>query len=236
MRFAPLALAALLIPAAHAQAVLVPGAPELAAPPPQSFAFEVRIDGETPRVIGTFAQTETRAGDRLVIVSDIAVPMARQIHTDSLVTAWPGLAPVSRTVHAEDEVERMAFADGRLSGRLVLGNLDEPIAAALPAGVFARGIAARLARSLPFADGYTATFHVVDLHGDVSEGRLSVAAPETLARTGAADATVWPVEVHEPGASAMTYLIEAATRDILGIRLAPQPGMTITIGPPLAAE
>lgn len=227
MRLVPLAVAvAVFLPAAAAQTALVPGHPDLASPPPQSFDFVITMEGTPPRVIGSETQRETRDGDRLVIVSGIDVAMANQQHTDTLVVAWPSLAPLSHAVHSADESLRLTYADGRIAGRQTLGNLDEPADAALPEGVFGPGSGARLARSLPFRLGYEATFQSVDAHGEVATGRLRVA--EHLPQP---DVDMWSVELTAPGSYPFLYYIDAATREILGANVRPNPSMVVVIGP-----
>ncbi len=227
MRLVPLALAALAFaPAALAQTALVPGHPDLAAAPPQSFDFVVTMEGTPPRVIGAQSQGETLDGDRLVMVSRVNVPMANQQHADTLVVAWPSLAPLSHAAHGADEALRVTYAGGRVAARQHLGNLDETLDAALPEGVFGPGSGARLARSLPFAAGYTATFRTVDERGEVATGRLRVA--EHLTQP---DGDLWTVEVTAPGTYPLLYTIDAATREILGATIRPTPSMVVQLGP-----
>ena len=214
------------MPAAAAQTALVPGHPDLAAPPPQSFAFVVTMEGTPPRVIGTQTQTETVDGDRLTIVSRVDVAMAREQHTDTLVVAWPSLAPLAHSVHGAETSLQLSYAGGRVAGRSVLGNLDEPVDAALPAGVFGPGSGARLARSLPFALGYAATFQTVDAHGYAAEGRLRVA--EHLPQP---DVDLWSVEVAAPGSYPVLYFVDAATREIVGATVRPTPSTVVVLGP-----
>ena len=234
---AGLALAAVLTagPAA-AQTALTPGHPDLASPPPQSFAYEVRMAGTPGRVIGSQTQGETLSGDRLVMASSVSVAMARQDHADTLVVAWPSLAPLSLAVRAPDTRVAVSYEGGRVAGRSVLGNLDEALDAPLPAGAFGPGVGPRLARSLPFADGFEATFETVDAHGAASTGRLRVVEASTAARADGTDVAVWLVELAEPGTYAMTYAVDAATREILGATVRPTPQMVVTIGPPRAAD
>ena len=222
MRLALLAL--LLVPvAATAQTVLTPGSPELAAPPPQAFAFEVRMQGQP---IGQMAQAERLEGDRLVMMSSVSVPMASVQATDTTTVAWPGLAPVARAAYGDEEAAHVTYADGRVAGRSVLGNLDEALDAPLPDGVFAEGSGPRLARSLPFADGYAATYQIVDRRGDVSTGHLAVSGPAD--RDGAA---VWQVELREPGGYPTTYDIDGTTREILSMTVRPNAQTVVTVGP-----
>lgn len=213
-------------PAATAQTALVPGHPDLVAAPPQSYDFVVTMEGTPPRVIGAQSQTETLDGDRLVMVSRMDVPMANEQHTDTLVVAWPSLAPLSHAVHGTEETLRLTYAGGRVAGRQTLGNLDAPLDAALPEGVFGPGSGARLARSLPFAVGYTATFRTISERGETTTGRLRVA--ERLAQP---DGDVWTVEVTAPGAYPFLYTIDAATREILGATVRPNPSMVVLLGP-----
>ena len=227
MRLVPLALAAaVLLPTAAAQTVLVPGHPDLAAPPPQSYRFAVTMEGTPPRVIGAQTQTETLDGGRLTIVSGIDVAMAGEQHTDTLVVAWPSLAPLMHAVHGADESLRLSYAGGRIAGRQTLGNLDEPVDAALPEGVFGPGSGARLARSLPFAVGYEATFRTVGAHGETTAGRLRVA--EFLEQP---DGDMWAVEVTVPGSYPFLYVIDAATREIVGATVRPNPSTVVVLGP-----
>lgn len=227
MRLVPLAVAALAFaPAALAQTALVPGHPDLVAAPPQTYDFVVSMEGTPPRVIGAQSQAETLDGDRLVIVQRMDVAMANEQHTDTLVVAWPSLAPLSHAVHSAEETLRLTYAGGRVAGRQTLGNLDEPLDAALPEGVFGPGSGARLARSLPFAVGYTATFQTADAHGETTTGRLRVA--EYLTQP---DGDMWTVEVTAPGSYPFVYVIDATTREILGATVRPNPSMVVTIGP-----
>ena len=89
----------------------------------------------------------------------------------------------------------MAYAGGRLTGRYVLGNLDEPVDAPVPAGAFGAGTRP-LARAGPLRAGYTATFRIVDKSGDAAT-RVHVAVVEM------ADGA-WPVTVATPGGPATT--------------------------------
>lgn len=220
------ALALLLPLGAHAQTALVPGSPELASPPPQSYDFVVTMEGTPPQVIGTLAQGERLDGDRLVMTLRVDVARGGEQHADTLVVAWPSLAPLSRSSHAADETLTLRYAGGRVAGRSVLGNLDETLDAPLPPGVFGPGSGARLARSLPFAEGYTATFQTVDTHGGVATGHLRVA--EYLPQP---DGDMWTVEVKEPGGYPTLYFIDAATREIVGANVRPNPSTVVVVGP-----
>lgn len=230
MRVASLALAAglsaLALPAT-AQTALTPGSPELVAAPPQSYEYDIRFPGEVPRVLGTRTMSETRDGDRLVVVTATLIPMGNQDQRDTTVVAWPSLAPISHASHSGEEVEMMAVADGQIRGRFLLGNLDEPTEAALPAGAFGPGTKERIVRSLPFAQGYTATVRIADLRGEVKTDTITVTGQGTVTRSDGTERTVWLVDMIETGDPTTTYAVDAETREILRMSFSPRPGMTI---------
>ncbi|HEX8297851.1 MAG TPA: hypothetical protein VF594_01720, partial [Rubricoccaceae bacterium] len=229
MRLVPLALAAVvLVPSAAAQTVLTPGHPDLAAPAVQSFDYEIRIAGAAPRTIGRVTQEETIAGDRLTIVTHLAVPMQNMDRRDTTVVAWPSLAPLGRSLHSGEEHIRAAVDGGRIRGRAILGNLDETVDAPVPANVFVEGVGIRIARSVPLRAGYAATFARINERGEPSDVRVSVTGPGP-------DAGTWLVEVAEAGDPAQTHTVDGETRRVLRSTFAPQPTMLIEMAPPAAA-
>ena len=226
MRPVSLALAALVLaPAALAQTALTPGHPDLAAPAAQSYDYEIRLAGATPRVIGHVSQEETLTGDRLTVVTHVVVRPQNMDRRDTTVVAWPSLAPISRSVHNGEEHVRAAVAGGRLRGRSVLGNLDEPIDAAVPEGAFSEGVGIRIARSVPLRAGYTATFTRMDERGDAETATVTVTGPGPEAGT-------WLVEVVTPGGDpAQTHTVDGATRRLLRSAFTPQPNVTVEVAP-----
>ncbi|HEX9952269.1 MAG TPA: hypothetical protein VGB53_10910 [Rubricoccaceae bacterium] len=251
MRLAPLALAAIAVlttasgparaqtPTRAAEATsdsvyvgtatrLTPGHPDLATPAVQSFDYEIRMAGPTPRVIGQVSQEETLAGDRLTIVTHLTVRPQNMDRRDTTVVAWPSLAPLSRSVHNGQEHVRATVVGGRIAGRSVLGNLDEAIDAPVPEGAFSEGVGIRVARSVPLRAGYMATFTRIDERGDPSTATVTVTGPGP-------DAGTWLVEVAAAGEPAQTHTVDAETRRVLRSTFAPQPNMTVEMAPPAAA-
>ncbi len=218
------ALLALALPGlAHAQTALTPGHPDLVAAPPQSVDYEIRLAGDVPRVVGHFERTETVADGRLTIASHLTMPAQQRDQRDTTVVTWPGLAPVMRSYTDGEESNRVVFAGGRMVGRSVLGNLDEPIDAALPAGAFGEGLSWRLARSVPFRAGYTATFQAADKAGALTPVTLTV---------GEQQGDAWPVTVTMAGSPATTHLVDAATRQVRTVTYSPRAGTTVEYGAP----
>ena len=210
---------------AQAQTALEPGHPDLAHPPAQSYEYEIRTTGETPRRLGTVTRTETVSGDRLVLTTHTVMPARQLDRADTTVVSWPGLAPIARAFHDGEETVRLTFANGRLGGRSVLGNLDEAVDAAFPAGAFAEGMDSRIARSVPLRAGYTATFHSADKFGD---------APTSTVTVGDEAGGAYPVTVATPGHPATTFDVDAATRAIRRVSYSPRPDMTIEYAPAAA--
>lgn len=222
------AVAAVALPATlgvQAQTVLTPGHPDLTAAPPQSYEYDVRFARETPQVIGSATSTETLVGDRLTIATQLKVAIAGQETADTTVVSWPSLAPVLRVDRASAESSvRLTFGGGRIGGRAVLGNLNEAIDAALPAGAFSEGLKERIARSVPFRAGYAATFQVVDRDGFVETDTVRVVG---------ADGDAWTVEIVTPGSPTNTYTVDAATRTLRRMAFSPQANLTIEVAAPL---
>ena len=218
---------------AAAQTVLTPGHPDLTATPPQRFDHQIRVVGDVPRLIGQVTQEETLDGDRLTVVIRLVIAANQEasdttVVIDTTVVSWPSLTPVRRAsiVSAESSV-RLAFADGRIVGRSVTGNLDEPIDVPAPADTFGEGVEERIARSVPLRNGYVATFGVTDRDGFVQTDTVRVVGQ---------DGGAWLVEVASPSGPTYTYTVDAATRATLRSAFSPRAGITMEFAPPPAAE
>ena len=238
IRFAPrhAALAAVfLVPAlgASAQTVLTPGMDGLASPPPQSYEREIRIVRDVPQVVGQAVLTESLDGDRLTTTSRVEAMGGGQEDVKTTVVAWPSLAPISRSTSDGEETIEMTVADGRISGRRQLGNLDEALDAVFPDDAFGEGMGQRLARSIPLSDGYTATFRTVDPDGMVSTDTLTVTGGDAYTPPGGEARTVWLVRHAGADSQASVYTVDAETREVLRATQTPRPGLTIEVADPL---
>lgn len=232
-----LLLGALLLPlAAQAQTVLTPGHPDLTAPALQSYEFITRrVADDAPRTVGWRQYAETRQGDRVTIVDRSVRTLDSTSPADTTVVAWPSLAPLSRVAFGDQETTRYTIAGGRMTGRHTLGNLDEAVDAAVPAGAFGAGSRTLLTRSLPMRDGYVATFRVVEANGDVVTDTVRVSGPAPFARTDGSEALAWTVVLSEAGEPDFRYTIEDGTRALLRHAYDFRAGATMeTLAPPPA--
>ncbi len=229
----PVLLALLLPVAAQAQTALTPGHPDLTTPPLQSFEHVTRrvADGAA-RNVGWQQYAETRQGDRVVIVERRGRTLDSMSPGDTTVVAWPSLAPLSRVAFGDEETTRVAVVDGRLRGRHVLGNLDEPIDAPAPSDAFGEGSRGLLVRALPLRAGYAATFRVLTAQGELLTDTVRVVRREAFARGDGSETPAWIIELAEAGTPTLVFTVDASTRDLLR-RAYVRGGATVeTLAPP----
>ncbi|GAB5536016.1 MAG: hypothetical protein Rubg2KO_22650 [Rubricoccaceae bacterium] len=221
------ALALLATPVA-AQSTLQPGSDLLAEAPTQSAEYVVQMVTPSQQDIGTITTTESLVDDQLVMTSRVMIPMAGANQTDSTVVAWPSLTPLYGTQVEPDGKEELTFSNGRATGTEVEGDETREIDIEVTDADFGPGITRRLARSLPFEEGYVATFSTIQGDGDRSQTELTVTGSEILAYNGA-DRTVWIVKEVESGQQRFTYRVDAETREMLQMEFSPQAGVLIQI-------
>ncbi|HEX8298626.1 MAG TPA: hypothetical protein VF594_05635, partial [Rubricoccaceae bacterium] len=97
----------------------------------------------------------------------------------------------------------------------------DPVSVPLDAPVFDSSWSAEIARSLPLAEGYTATVAVYDATHGVSTLTFTVTGQDDVA-----GAPAWTVESVSPNGPA-TYAIDVATRRLVSFRFSPQPGVVV---------
>lgn len=224
-RFAIPVLALFTTPVA-AQTVLQPGSDVLAEAPVQGTEYVVQMVTPQQQDIGTITTTETLVDGHLVMTSHVLIPMAGANQTDSTVVAWPSLAPIYGTKTEPDETLEVTFADGRATGTATEGRETREIDLEVTAADFGPGIGRRLIQSLPFEDGYVATYSRIGGDGERLETELTVTGSETISHNDA-ERTVWVVREAEVGRPGFTYRVDAETREMLQIEFTPQPGVLI---------
>jgi hypothetical protein len=225
----PFALA-LLVAASpvFAQTVLVPGSPDLVPAEIQAEAeYEIRMLAPQEQSIGTVRAVERIEDGRLVMVSHIQIPMAGQNQADSTVVAWPSLAPYHRTSDDGTEQTVLNFSDGTASGQRVLGNLEEDLSMTYTTAQFSQGTGRRIVRSLPFAEGYQATFETIKKDGETGSTSYTVTGQETFVHTDGTEHTLWLVDGVDSDGDTTVYGVDADTRSLMVMRFSPAPGYQI---------
>lgn len=223
------AAAAAEVEAARAEAArnqLTPGTDVLTTVAPQTVTYTVLLTQPAQQELGSIAVTETLDGDRLTIVSNAQIPAAGQNTQDSTVVAYPSLAPISREQVTPAATKRLRFADGRVTGTAMEGGETTEFDAAVD-GAFGPGITRTIIRSLPFAEGYATSFAQIDNDGERSVSFLTVTGQEAYTRPDGTETTVWVVEETGEDGPDSTYYVDAETRELLKMALAPQPGVAI---------
>lgn len=228
-RFALPALALLTTPAA-AQTVLQPGSDALVEAPVQNTEYIVQMVTPQLQDMGTITTTEALLDGHLVMTSKVLIPMAGANQTDSTVVAWPSLAPVYGTQTEPNAFKELTFTDGRATGTHIAGSETRDIDVELTEADFGPGITRRVTQSLPFEEGYVATYTQIEGDGDRSDTQITVMNTEPLIHNGA-ERAVWvirEVEV-ESNRPRFTYRVDAETREMLQMEFSPQPGVLIQI-------
>ena len=224
MHLAFLALAAaVLFPAVSAQT-----APDAGAMRPGDAALDLSwLTGDTANYtlrlvepmqmdVGTATVARTVADGVVTSVQTISVPQQGTNMTQTSRAAAGTLAPMSQSMSGQGTAE-LAFTP-----TVVTGTKDgAPVSVALDAPVFDSSWSGEVAQSLPFAEGYTAAIAAYDATHGLSTIRYTVTGQQTVA-----GAPAWAVEVVSP-AGTVTYLIDGATRQMVLMRMSPQPGLVV---------
>jgi len=211
-----------------AQTALYPGSDALSEAPIQGTEYVVQMVTPSQQDIGTITTTEALVDGQLVMTSRVMIPMAGANQSDSTVVAWPSLAPIYGSQTESNKSEELTFADGRATGTNINGSDSRAIDVEMTEADFGPGMARRITQSLPFEEGYIATYSQIKGDGDHSETRLTVTRAETLTHNGD-EREVWVVQELEDGQARFTYRVDAETRSILQIEFSPQAGVLIQI-------
>ncbi|GAB5536015.1 MAG: hypothetical protein Rubg2KO_22640 [Rubricoccaceae bacterium] len=212
-----------------AQTALHPSSEALVEAPVQSVEYAVQmVTPAGPQDIGNLTRTQAIVDGHLVMTSHMVVPMGGVNEKDSTVVAWPSLAPMYGSMSSASESKELLFSDGRATGTAVNGGETTDIDVEVAPTDFGPGIAYRIAQSIPFEEGYVATFSQIEGDGSSAEMQLTVTGSETLAHKGQ-ERAVWVVQEVVSGQSRFTYRVDAETREMLQMEIAPQPGVLIHV-------
>ena len=232
----PLLLAALLaaVPAAAQTDTLVvrPGDGQLVTDwvTPGTRSYTLRVVSPVQQDVGTSTETVTVEDGTVVRVSALSVPMQGLEQRDSLRADAATLAPrLHRSTGGVADVS-LEFMDEGVAGTVApRSGATETVLEMTDAPVFDAAWAGEIAQSLPFRDGLVARAPVYSPQGGLTDVVYTVTGQETVERGGEAR-TAWAVEM-DLGPQTMTQLVDAETREVLAVRLSPQPGVELEIVP-----
>ena len=235
MRFAALVLIALAGPA-FAQTPVAPGDPALDTShiTAGQRRYIVRLTLPMRQDIGTLTETITLDGDRVTRTSLLDVPMGGQLQRDSSVAVLVGLVPVfsstSRTGAGPAGSEEALFmGDHAMTHTVDAGGAATDAVVTLPVPVFGAGWASEIVRALPLAAGYSAAWTSLDAAHGPEQSTATVTGSESV-QTPAGPVEAWTVAVARDGRT-NTYAIAKASRAMLAMRFAPQPGAAVEVVP-----
>ena len=193
---------------------------------PGTRTYTLRLVQPMQQNVGTTTETISVEGDEVVRVSVLSIPMQGMEQRDSLRAEAATLAPrYNRSTGGAADVS-LEFMDEGVAGTATpRGQSTETIMEMTDAPVFDGSWVGEIAQSLPFAEGLVATVPVFTAQGGLTEAVLTVTGQETVGeRTG------WTVEI-DLGPQTLTQVVDVETREVLVLRLSPQPGVVIEVTP-----
>ncbi|MEM0964063.1 MAG: hypothetical protein AAGK21_16160, partial [Bacteroidota bacterium] len=203
-----------------------PGHPDLVAVAPQAIRLAVRVVQPVQQELGFVEMAEVLDGDQLIMTSNVKIQAAGQDQQDTTTVAYPSLAPISRVEIQPTQEERLDVVDGRLVG--VAFEDGEEVAVDVEVGdAFGPGITRRLARSLPFVEGYVASFDQLTGSGEISTSIFRVTGQESFTTADGSETMVWVIVEEEEDTPDYFYYVDADTRELLQMAFTPQPGVRV---------
>jgi hypothetical protein len=228
-------LAALLAaaPAALAQTdtlLVVPGDGQLVTDwiTPGTTDYTLRLLSPMQQDVGSTTETITVEDGAVTRVSALSVPMQGVEQRDSLRADAATLAPLlHRSAGGAADVSLEFLPEGVAGTVAPRSGETEAVMEMTDTPVFDAAWLGEIAQSLPLAEGLVARVPVYSAQGGLTDAVLTVTGREEVERDGAAR-TAWVVEM-VLGPQTLTQLVDAETRESLGLRLSPQPGVELEI-------
>ena len=175
--------------------------------------------GTRSRDLGTLTTTVEEDGGTVTLRTDADLPQAGQVYDVTATFAWPSLRPISRERSAGGSSGMTAYDGTTVTGSYGRGDF-EPLAfdITLRQEPFQPEVLPLIARSLPFAEGYTAVVPTFTSESRVRDYTLTVTGMEEVAPAGGAPVMAWAVEQTAAATRAprpRTYYVDPATRTIV---------------------
>ena len=192
--------------------------------------YSVRTLRPVQENVGTFSEqliVDVEA-ETVTRTAFLIVPMANRMQSDSLVAAWPSLAPVS---HQSDDTDRqfaLSFDGAHVvgSGQLKNGSGTREVDISSDGAFFDEGWTAHLLRALPLAEGFNADIATYDPESSTVR-TMEIAVLESVqVDLRGSTTTAWLVQ-RESGGRVTTYTIDAASRMLLRMEFEPDPGVVV---------
>ncbi len=171
--------------------------------------------------------TVDEAVGTITIVNVLNITVQGQTQTDSLVAAYPSLAPISQTLSGGGARIELTYGDGAITGTRALPGQDAAdVNVSLENGpVFSASALGDVIRALPLEEGYKARLRAY------SPGSDSV-TPYSIEVTGHDEETMgWMVATTPEGAPPTTYVIAPGSHEFVKMTLQPQLGVVLDFVP-----
>ena len=191
-------------------------------------SFDLKLIEPVQQDVGTTTTTVMvdEAAGRATILTVVDIPMQGSTQTDSLVVAYPSMAPIMQRASGGGATIEVMYGDDAVTGQIMTpdGETREIDVTLEDGPVFASSALGELVRTLPLAEGYTSRIMAFSPGPGVQ--------PHIVEVTGTDEDTMgWVVAVTPEGSPATTYVIDKETRAILRSKLRPQMGVVIDIIP-----
>ena len=191
--------------------------------------YVIRVVQPVQQEAGTqsVAVTVDREAGTATLETSLEVAIAGQRTTETLVAAYPSLAPISNTTNANGTAVELTYSDAGVAGTITPADGEaDAVDVPLEDAVFDAGWLLQVVRLLPFEEGYRATFHTVS----PSEGPLDIAL-SVVDQEEIDGQTAWIVEAAPPEGAPTEFAVADGTRELLRMVLRPQAGVEVHIVP-----
>jgi hypothetical protein len=197
---------------------------------PGTTTYTLRLVEPMTQNVGTSTETIAVEGGEVVRVTTVSVPMQGMEQRDSLRAVAATLAPrLQRSTGGPADVSLEFLPEGVAGTVSPRGGETVTVMEMTDAPVFDAAWIGEIAQSLPLAEGLVARVPIFSPQGGITDAVLTVTGQEQVER-GGATRTAWVVEM-ALGPQTLTQYVDAETRESLGLRFSPQPGVVIEVVP-----